>query len=88
MKFFIFISALFTIIGCANKVEEPNYIGLSPVYAVFEGQVFRVPPPRPRVHVPSPPSLSVVIPARPNFIPHMPEDSRNRLKILLTQRGK
>ena len=86
MKKLIFISALFIITGCANKVEEPNYIGVLPVYAVHQTKALRLPPPPPRVYVPSPPSLSVVIPARPNFIPVMPEESRKRLEMLLTQR--
>ena len=91
-KFYIFIFALF-IGGCANK-EQPNYIGTLPHYAVDSrvniphGIACECCPPLrpPQIKVPSAPSSSFIIPAQPNFIPHMPEESRNRLKMLLTKR--
>jgi len=86
MKKIIFISVLFLITGCVHRAEEPNYIGVLPVYAVHQIKALRLPPPPPRVYVPFPPSLSIVIPARPNFIPHFPEESRKRLEMLLTHR--
>ena len=86
MKFFIFISVLFTILGCANKLEEPNYLGATPVYVIHKGQTYEIPPPPPRIYVPSAPSSSLIIPAKPNFIPVMPEESRKRLEMLLTNK--
>ena len=86
MKFFIFISALFIIAGCSNKLEQPNYLGTTPVYVILEGQTYEIPPPPPNIYVPSAPSSSLVIPAQPNFIPVMPEESRQRLKMLLTNK--
>lgn len=86
MKFFIFISVLFTIVGCANKLEQPNYLGAMPVYVIHKGQTYEIPPPPPSIYVPSAPSQSIIIPAQPNFIPVMPEESRNRLKMLLTNK--
>ena len=85
MKFFIFISALFIIAGCANK-EEPNYLGATPVYVILDGQTYEIPPRPPNIYVPSAPSQSIIIPAQPTFIPVMPEESRNRLKMLLTNK--
>ena len=84
MKFFVFISALFVIAGCANKLEQPNYSRHQPVYVILDGQTYEIPPPPPNIYVPSAPSSSIVIPAQPSFIPVMPEDSRQRLKMLLT----
>ncbi len=86
MKFFIFISVLFTIVGCANKLEQPNYLGTTPVYVILDGQTYEIPPPPPNIYVPSAPSQSIIIPAQPTFIPVMPEESRNRLKMLLTNK--
>ena len=86
MKIFIFISVLFTIVGCANKLEQPNYLGATPVYVILDGQTYEIPPPPPNIYVPSAPSQSIIIPAQPNFIPVMPEESRNRLKMLLTNK--
>lgn len=86
MKFFIFISALFIIAGCSNKLEQPNYLGEMPVYVIHKGQTYEIPPPPPRIYVPSAPSQSIIIPAQPNFIPVMPEESLNRLKMLLTNK--
>jgi hypothetical protein len=85
MKFFVFISALFIIAGCANK-EEPNYLGATPVYVILDGQTYEIPPRPPNIYVPSAPSSSIVIPAQPTFIPVMPEESRQRLKMLLTNK--
>jgi hypothetical protein len=57
-----------------------------PIYVIHEDQTYEIPPPPPMVYVPSAPSSSLVIPPHPNFTPVMPEDSRNRLKMLLTNK--
>ena len=81
MKFFVFISALFIIAGCANK-EEPNYIGVIPAYA----HQWDAPPRPPQILVPSAPSDSIIVGRPPRFIPVMPEESMQRLKMLLTNK--
>jgi len=86
MKFFVFLCVLFTIVGCANKLEQPNYLGATPVYVIHRGQTYEIPPPPPSIYVPSAPSSSLVIPAHPNFTPVMPEESRKRLEMLLTNK--
>ena len=98
MKFFIFISALFTILGCSNKLsEQVDYYntpfpskGFSiptlmqpPIYVIHEDQTYEIPPPPPRIYVPSAPSSSLVIPAQPNFIPVMPEESTKKIRNAL-----
>tara|TARA_R100000322_G_scaffold3584_1_gene2896 strand:- start:131 stop:394 length:264 start_codon:yes stop_codon:yes gene_type:complete len=85
MKNFVFLCGLFLIAGCVNKIEEPNYLGTTPVYVILDGQTYEIPPRPPNIYVPSAPSSSLVIPAQPNFIPVMPEESRKRLEILLTK---
>ena len=104
MKFFIFISALFVIVGCVNKTQQIDYyntpfpssgFSIPTVYATqwqppFKGAETQIecdccPPLRPpTVYVPSAPSQSIIIPPKPNFIPVMPEESQDRLKMLLT----
>jgi len=83
MKYFLIILPLI-FGGCLANKEEPNYLGVQPTYVIHKGEVYSIPPPPPFIHVPSAPSSSLIIPAQPNFIPHMPEESRNRLKMLLT----
>ena len=86
MKFFVFLSSLFAIAGCANKAEEVNYSSHKSVYVILGDHVYEIPPPPPRVYVPSAPSSSIIIPAQPNFVPIMPEESRKRLEMLLTNK--
>ena len=79
MKYFVFLSVLFVIAGCANK-EYPNYIGVVPAYA----HKLQAPPSPPQIRVPSAPSNSIVVGDPPRFVPVMPQEARNRLKMLLT----
>jgi len=84
MKYFLIILPLI-FSGCVLNKEEPNYLGVQPTYVILNGESYRVPPPPPTIYVPSAPSASLIIPAKPNFIPHMPEEAQNRLKMLLTK---
>ena len=81
MKYFVFLSVLFVIAGCANK-EYPNYIGVLPAYA----HQLQAPPQPPQIIVPSAPSDSIIVGKPPSFVPVMPEESLNRLKMLLTNK--
>lgn len=81
MKKIVFISALLVSTGCSNK-EYPDYIGVIPAYA----HQWDAPARPPQILVPSAPSDSIVVGKPPSFVPVMPEESLNRLKMLLTNK--
>ena len=87
MKYFIISALIFVNAGCSNKLsEQVDYYNTPLPSKGFSVPTLMRPPLPPMIYVPSAPSQSMVIPARPNFIPVMPEESKKRLEMLLTNK--